>query len=292
MRDAGAVIGLFEQAARALHSSTLRARSVVRIPSHGRLLATGDLHDNPAHLQKIITLAKLDKSPDHHVVLHEMIHGDKLVNGLDLSHRMLAKVAELVLQFPEQVHPILANHELAQMTGKGVSKGAGNSVEMFNDGLEFVFGDDAFDVAVAIGVFIRAMPLALMSTSYGKKAGAGSVLCAHSLPSARMMNQFDTDIFERDLQPEDYAAPNGSAHLMVWGRSHTTEQIEQLARLWNVSLFCLGHEHVDDGILIKPPRMVILNSDHERGKVLPLNLADLPEAATALLHVVPLSSLA
>lgn len=291
MRDAQAVISLFEQAARSLRASPVRAHSVVRLPAHGRLLATGDLHDNPVHLQKVIALAKLDQSPDHHLVLHEMIHGDKFVNGLDLSHRMLAKVAELLQQYPGQVHPLLANHELAQMTGKGVSKGAGNSVEMFNDGLEFVFGDDAFDVAVAIGQFIQAMPLALISNSYRRRSGGGGVLCAHSLPSARMMNHFDPAIFDRDLASDDYAAPFGTAHLMVWGRSHTPEQIEQLATRWNVDLFCLGHEHVEDGILIKPPRIVVLNSDHERGMALPLDLANLPEATESLLHAVPLSGL-
>lgn len=291
MRDAGAVIDLFDEAARSLRGTPMRAHSIVRLASHGRLIVTGDLHDNPLNLRKIIALAKLDQSLDHHLVVHEMIHGDKLVNGLDLSHRMLAHVAELVLQFPGQVHPLLANHELAQMTGKGVTKGAGNSVELFNDGLEYVFGDDAFDVAVAIGQFIQAMPLALISTSYGKTSGGGGVLCAHSLPSARMMSHFDPGIFERDLKPDDYAAPFGSAHLMVWGRSHTAEQIEQLANCWNVSLFCLGHEHVEDGIRIKPPRLVILNSDHERGRVLTLDLANLPDATDALLYAVPLGAI-
>ena len=70
-----------------------------------------------------------------------MIHGERLLNGMDFSYRMLGRVAQLVIDWPDQVHPILANHELAQLTGRGVSKGAGNSVELFNDALEFVFGE-------------------------------------------------------------------------------------------------------------------------------------------------------
>src|SRR5687767_13520793 len=94
LRDASAVISLFERAAESMRRSPVRSGSVIRLPARGRLLATGDLHDNPVHLQKIIRLAKLEGSPDHHVVLHEMIHGERLINGLDLSHRMLARVAE------------------------------------------------------------------------------------------------------------------------------------------------------------------------------------------------------
>ena len=281
-RNAAAVIALFDQAANAMRQSPARDRSIVRLPAHGRLLVTGDLHDNPVHLQKVITLADLAESKDHHVILHEMIHGERLVNSLDLSHRVLARVAELTARLPDQVHPLLANHELAQMTGKGVSKGGGNSVELFNDGLEYVFGDDAGDVAAAIGEFIKAMPMAAMSDS--------GVMCSHSLPAPRMMEQFDQTVIARDLRSEDYQAPFGAAHLMVWGRSHTHSQIDLLSEAWHINLFCIGHEHVDTGIELKWPRLMILNSDHERGTVLPVNLAEIGDPTELLLHAIPLAA--
>jgi hypothetical protein len=283
LRDASAVAAVFERAAQALLESPVHNYSVVRLPAMGRLLITGDLHDNPSHLQKIIKLARLDQSPDHHVVLHEIIHGERLVNGLDLSHRMLTRVAELVVRYPGQVHPLLANHELSQMTGRGVSKGAGNSVELFDDGLEYVFGDEAEEVAAAIKRFIRAMPLALISES--------GVLCAHSLPAPHMMESFDLDVIRRELAPDDYAVPLGSAHLMVWGREHTAAQLEVLAQAWKVKLFCLGHEHVETGIEVKGPRLIVLNSDHERAAVLPVELAKLPSAEDVLMRALPLSSI-
>jgi hypothetical protein len=284
LRQPASVIDLFDRAAAAISESPVRDRSLIRLPARGRLLVTGDLHDNPSHLARIIRLARLNHSPDHHVVLHEMIHGERLINGVDLSHRMLARVAELIVRFPGQVHVVLANHELAQMTGKGVSKGAGNSVQLFNDGLEFVFGEDAEEVADAMRRFIRAMPLALRSQS--------GVLCAHSLPPPRLMNRFDLGVLERDLTDEDYVGPFGSAHLMVWGRQHTPEQIESLAQRWGINLFCLGHEHVDTGIEMKHPRVLVLNSDHERGVVLPIDLAGPPKAEDAMFMAIPLSSVA
>ena len=283
LRDASAVISLFERAADSMGRSPVRSASVVRLPARGRLLATGDLHDNPVHLQKIIALARLAASPDHHVILHEMIHGERLINGLDLSHRMLARVAELVIQYPAQVHPLLANHELAQMTGRGVSKGAGNSVELFNDGLEFVFGDDWESVSESLREFISAMPLALIS--------GNGVLCAHSVPAPHMMKHFDVRVVERELNPADYAPPHGAAHLMVWGRQHTAEQLDALASDWGVQAFCLGHEHAETGFELKGPRLIVLNSDHEHGAVLPIDLSRPLNLDEAMMSVIPLASI-
>jgi hypothetical protein len=316
LRQADAVIDLFDQAATAQRHSPVRDRSVIRLPARGKLLATGDLHDNPIHLQKIIRLARLDESPDHHVVLHEMIHGDRLINSMDYSYRMLARVAELILQYPGQVHTVLANHELAQLTGKGVSKGAGNSVELFNQGLEFIFGDDWDEVLAAVQRFIASMALALIaggeftarSTEDTEKESldsssvssvnsvvnplkGGGVLCAHSLPAPLMMQRFDVSVLSRELTAEDYIAPYGAAHLMVWGRAHTAAQVKELAAAWNVKLFVLGHEHVDVGIDLKHPGLIVLNSDHDAARVLPIDMADIPSGEEALMYAIPLAAL-
>ena len=79
---------------------------------------------------------------------------------------------------------------------------------------------------------------------------------------------------------------------MTWGRQYTDEQVEMLAEHWDVQLFCLGHQHVETGIEIRGPRLIVLNSDHDRASVLPLDLADLPTAEEALMHAIPLRSVA
>lgn len=277
------MIELFEQSARAMCDDQRRSGCVVRLPAHGRLTATGDLHDNPANLARIMTLARCAESSDHHVVLHEIIHGDRLVNGLDFSYRMLARAAALVLEYPGQVHPLLANHELAQMTGAGVSKGAGDGVDLFNGGLEYVFGDDWSDVAAAIGRFIRAMPLALISDS--------GVCCAHSLPNARLTKRLDLDVLNRDLSQDDYVGPTGNAYLVVWGRMYDDDSVQQIADAWGVNLFCLGHRHVDTGIERHGARVVVINSDHERATALPIDLSAVPDADGAVAAAVPLAAI-
>lgn len=283
LTNAEQVTALFNSAEEIMRTSCLRSGSIIKLPAHGRLLVTGDLHDNPMHLKKIVKLSKLDASEDHHLVLHEIIHSERLVNSVDLSHRMLARTAELIIQYPKQVHIVLANHELSQMMGKGVSKGAGNSVELFNNGLAFVFGNDWNRVADSINNFIAAMPLAIKSES--------GLLCAHSLPAARVFKQFDLGILDRELTVDDYQSRTGSAYLMVWGRGHEQDQLDELAERWGVKLFCLGHEFVETGILVKDDRMFILNSDHEGAAVLPVDLANLPTAEQAIFSAIRLASI-
>jgi hypothetical protein len=281
-RDAEQVAATFQQAADALRNSPFRRGSAVRLPRRGRLLVTGDLHDNPEHFRKIVHLAKLDESRDHHLVLHEIIHGEHLLNGMDFSYRMLTNVAELVCSHPHQVHPLLANHELSQLTGRGVSKGAGNSVDLFNDAIEYVFGDDAQTVIEAIHGFFLAMPLALVTES--------GALVAHSLPNALTMKSFDLGILDRELTKEDYISPTGSAYSMVWGRMYDEASVQKLAEAWGAQLFLLGHQHVVTGIEQVMPHVIVLNSDHERAVVLPLGLEELPTAEELLMSAVPLQA--
>ena len=283
-RDGAAVAARLAEAAAAMREAPNRRGSVSMIEGSGRLLVTGDLHDNPQNLAKLVRHASLDRNLEDHLVLQELIHGDQLNDGVDLSYRMLVKVAGLVLAHPTRVHVLLANHELAQMAGHSVSKGGGCMTTQFDQGLMRAFGSDADLVATAVGEFVRAMPLAARTSN--------GVLCAHSLPGPAMMPNFDLEILDRDLVDADYEPLHGSAWMMVWGRGQADVQTEKIAREWDVSLFCLGHAFVEDGVAIGGPRTILLNSDHERGAVLPLNLADpSPTVESAMFAAFPIASI-
>ena len=283
MSDPSAVSSLLLRAAESMKTAKGRRGSTQHIPDKGKVLVTGDLHDNPFHYSKIVKFARLDRGEDHHLVLQELIHGDKLIGGVDTSFRMLIRIATLVVAYPNQAHPILANHELSQLTRRGITKGSGNIVEMFIEGVEWVFGNESDEVLHAIDQFILAMPLAVKSAS--------GLMCCHSLPNAALMHVFDTGILDRAMNDEDRDKVDGSATLMVWGRAHTEEQVQELAKLWGVTLFCLGHAHVSDGIEMLMPGVLLLNSDHEQGAVLPIDLSDIPDAETALWSAIKLASL-
>lgn len=281
------MIAALEAGAQANSSAACRRGSIDHVSRPGRLIATGDLHDNPLHLARLIRAAGLDSgdATEHaHLTLHELIHSDRLVNGMDFSFRVLARVAALKAAFPEHVHVLLANHELAQLTGSEVAKDGVRFVAAFDEAVDYAFGDKASHVRDAVKAFIRSMPIALRVTHAG-----GDLLCAHSLPGPERMDRFDAAILERELADEDYIARTGSAHFMVWGRNQTPEQIDAIAQRWNVSMFILGHEKAETGAMMLSDRALVLNSDHDRGVYASLETSEALTAEQVLASVRPLA---
>ncbi|MEM8757361.1 MAG: metallophosphoesterase [Planctomycetota bacterium] len=287
LQDANAVIDVFRRGTEANLNADCRRGSIDEIRPPGTLIATGDLHDNPVHFQRLVEIAGLttesDPSVRKHLTLHEIIHSDRLMHGMDFSYRALARVADLKAHHPEHVHTLLANHELAQMLRSAILKDGVQCVKAFDEALHYAFADNAEPVAFAINEFIRSMPLALRCQ--GSRPGGFDVLCAHSLPNPAMMARFDTTILGRDLTDDDYTPRQGSAHLMTWGRGYDAELLEDLVERWGVNWFILGHEHAPNGASFVPPNAVVLSSDHELGVYLPLDLADMPSPEQAMAMV-------
>jgi hypothetical protein len=259
------------------------------------LIATGDLHDHPVHFAALVRLAGLDGEGEvdggrshagTHITFHELIHSDRLIDERDMSYRVLARVAWLKAAHPERVHVLLANHELAQIAGQGVMKNGVNCVKAFNAGVEYVFGDDAGEVLEAVGAFISAMPLGLKVVCGDGRA----MLCAHSLPEPDLLERFDAGVLERALTVEDYAARRGSAHLMVWGRGQSEQEVEDLAARWGVETFVLGHELAETGARQVARRAVVLNSDHARGVYCRLDAARCATAGEVVGSAKPLGA--
>ncbi|MEO0629957.1 MAG: hypothetical protein AAFY46_04420, partial [Planctomycetota bacterium] len=161
LADPDAVIDALTRGAEANRDASCRAGSIDAIRPPGELIATGDLHDNPMHFQTLVERAGL--TPEHdaadrkHLTLHEIIHSDRLMNGMDFSYRVMARVAQLKSDYPEHVHTLLANHELAQMLKSPVLKDGIKCVEAFEQGLDYAFGGEAERVEAAIDNFVRSM---------------------------------------------------------------------------------------------------------------------------------------
>src|SRR5437016_2860788 len=117
MTDAGAVVDALRRGAAANRAAVCRRKSIEYIEPPGMLIATGDLHDNPVNYAKLLSIARLSEDPEprsaapHHLTLQEIIHSDRLINGVDLSYRALTRVAALKARYPEHVHVLLGNHE-------------------------------------------------------------------------------------------------------------------------------------------------------------------------------------
>ena len=159
LRDPQVVADLFDQAAQANLDDRRRKGASIMLGSSGRLLITGDIHDNGNNFFKTIHLAALHESPRNHVILQEVIHGPHLMDGRDMSIRTLIRVAAYKVMYPEQVCLLQSNHELAQMLGSGIMKDGHSVTEAYDEGIDFMYRDGADQVREAMNRFIRSYPL-------------------------------------------------------------------------------------------------------------------------------------
>ena len=258
----------FEAAKDELLLHPRRAGQTVTLPAEGEVVMTGDLHDHRTNWRKLQHVAALADHPDRHLVIHELIHGDHFdEQGREDSWKMLYRAAELLLDFPEQVHFLLANHDLAQIHGEGISKGGLSVCEAFNEAVKRDFGDRYMGVEAAITEFLLSFPLAVRAPS------AGLFFC-HSLPAPGQIEEFDFDVFGRDaLAGEDYRRRTGPVYQLIWGRGATAEQAAEFADAVGAKILITGHQPQDKGWLRNGDRHLILASDHNRGvfAVLPLD---------------------
>ena len=223
--DAGEMIDLLEDAAHLNMETPMRKGSTLHLKSSGQLLITGDLHDHRPNFGRIIKLAKLDESPDNHVIIHEVVHGENIIDGRDMSELMLAHLAALKVKYPNQVHILLSNHELAQVNGETAMKKNTDVYIQFNDALEFLYDDDADDVRDAMTTYVRSLLL-------GVKTENG-IFCCHSLPYTNQLDTFDPNIINRQMTFEDLAI-DGHAYNMVWGREQDYSTVRALKTAWDV----------------------------------------------------------
>jgi len=281
------VVDALRAGGQACRDAACRRGSIEVIRAPGHLIATGDTHDHPENFKAVLRAAGLDGefgAEEKHLTLHEIIHPElpeTIGLPIDTSYRGLARIAYLKAQHPERVHVLLANHELAQAIGSGIMKNGIKVVDAFNAGVESVFGDESHRVHEAITDFVMSLPIALRC-----KCPKGDILCAHSLPGPASMGRFDMSIIDRELTPDDYQPRVGSAHLMVWGRGYDADQLEDLTERWGVNLFILGHEYAETGYSVVEPNAIVLNTDHERGVYLPIDLDDEPTVEGCVAKIV------
>ena len=279
--SADAVAELFKQAERANLDSSGRTGAVVDLPDTGRLLMTGDLHDNAQNYQRLLKLAHLDASPENRLILHEVIHGPNLVNGLDLSVRMLARVAALKCRYPEQVYVLQSNHELAQLRDEGILKEGRDTVESFDEGIDFLYGGQADDVREAMNGYLRSLLLGVRC--------ANGIFASHSIPSDNRMKIFDPAVLDRAPTAEDLSE-KGDVYHMVWGRNQSQATADTLAEAWGCKQFVMGHQPADMGYEFQEDTMLILASDHSHGVALPIDLTRTYDQEQLIESIIPLAS--
>lgn len=256
------VARMFDQAAQLLADDPRRQGNLVSLAAGKELIIAGDLHGHRANLDAILRRADLAAHEDRILILQEIIHGEEdQLTGHDRSIETLMRALRAMLSHPERIIFLLGNHDLAQLTGKEISKHGRGACKAFDAGVAEAFEEEAGEVLDALNRYIRALPLAARTD--------GGVLISHSLPAPNRATEAGTDILTDPARQEDLQR-GGALYEWTWGRNQTPEQMDQLAQVLDVEYFVVGHKHVKTGWERLGPRGIVLNSGDSQGCILEL----------------------
>ena len=257
-------IDVLERATELNLEDPIRKGSLLCFPDYGQVVMTGDLHGHRRNFEKLVKYCQLESTPNRHVLLHEMIHAEpESLGTADRSVEVLLDAAKWKAFFPEQVHFLQSNHELAQLQSHQITKGGRIVTDDFEQGVVEVLQTQQVDKALdTIDAFIASFPLAGRS--------ANRIFFAHSLPDAYMMDEFDPKCVHQPADQLDLSE-GGSVYQLVWGRCHSPELLDVLGKAYDVDFFLIGHQPQEFGYEMLHDRLIILASEHNHGVFLPVD---------------------
>lgn len=275
-------IDLLKKGMEAHHADKYRRANMVHLPAEGSLILTGDLHGHQRNFEKIASFADLSNHPDRHVLFQEVIHGGPAdAQGACLSYRLLYDIVRYKLQFPNNVHVILGNHDTAYINNTEVMKDGREMNRALHMAMAREFQEAVTDVELATKQLLFSQPLALKCEN--------RIWTSHSLPADRLVEKFDPGILERQLKVNDVVRP-GSAYLLTWGRRHSQAMLDRMAELLDCDIFVLGHQPQEQGWSRAGRNLIILDSSHNHGCLLPIDLAQSYTVEQLMESIVPLAS--
>jgi hypothetical protein len=178
---------------------------------------------------------------------------------------MLEDVAKLKTQYPERVHFILGNHELAELTDYPIQKNKQMLNLMFRLGLQQTYGPATEKIREAYFPFIRSCPLAVRLPS--------DVFISHSVPENVDSRPFDKSVFSRQIDPAEYYDRTGVFEL-VWGRDYRQQNAQAFAELMEAKVLINGHEPCPEGFSTPNPFQIILDCCGDKACYVILSTSD------------------
>jgi hypothetical protein len=262
------IVDAFAQATQANLDTPARQGNVIVLTTESadEVMITGDLHGHRRNFNLIKKIASLDKHPRRHLVLQEVCHGGPLYlqNSGCMSHTILEDVAMLKNKYPDRVHFILGNHELAELTDFPIQKNKQLLNVLFRLGLQQMYGQATEKIREAYLPFVQSCPLAVRLPH--------GVFISHSIPEYCDSQGFDAEIFDREIGFSEYFEQGGIFQL-VWGRDHRRENAQAFAELVGARILINGHEPCHDGFAAPNDMQIIIDccSDNARYVILPTN---------------------
>lgn len=249
-------IEIFQAATQANLLIATREGNVIQLDetTASDVILTGDLHGHEANYQKILQAADLDRNPRRHLVFQELCHGgEPYPNGGCRSHLLVENIARLKVKYPDRVHHITSNHELAELVEYPIQKCSQLLNLSFSMGMEYCYGNRAGDVRIAMLGYLESCPLAVRITD--------SVFFSHSIPEGLDRGNliFDRTVFYRPYDPCSDFLLDGSVYRLVWGRDYRQENADAFAAMVGAEILVCGHDPCLEGVKYPNSRQAVLD---------------------------------
>lgn len=247
------MLNTLRRAAELVKATPGRSGHLVRLRNCTEVLVAGDLHGHVPNFQVVFKAADLANHPTRHLVLQELVHGQfRYPTGGDKSHQLVDLFAALKCQFPDRVHYLPGNHELAQWTNRQVGKAAEEDLnELFRRGAEAAYGPAGKEIYGAYCTLLRALPIALRTPN--------RVFLSHTLIPGRHLPAFDPAGLEAETYEEKEFVPGGLVYGLLWGRDTSEATAAEFLRKVDADLLVSGHIPTDEGYSVPNSRQLIVD---------------------------------
>lgn len=240
MADLSQRVRTLQRACDLIRNTAGREGRFVQLAPCDDIVIAGDLHGHIENLQAICKLANLQVHPNRHLVFQEFIHSKRYYpKGGDRSHQSLDLFAALKGQFPQRVHLLMGNHELAQWTDRPVMKADVSLNELFRSGVNEAYGDMGPTIYELYLKMFAALPLAIRTSN--------RIFLSHSLPRAKVIDQFALHQLTTEAVTLTDLTPNGTVYELLWGRDTRQDNTTKFLQAVQCDWLITGHIPCEEG---------------------------------------------
>lgn len=250
----------YVQAIRGQMEDRYRKGELIEFPGQGDVIVLGDLHGNRENMRKVAQAAELEQHPDRHIIIQEPTHTYEVTQ--DQSFLLIADIAELKSKFPHQVHTILGNHELSEITGRELLKGGICYNILFREGMRQEYGPRFEEIRELIYDFMKTMPLACITPN--------KIFISHSTPDLKFIPHYSLDFFRTGTA--DSELNKALVERLVWSRDLTPAAADAFAARVQCEILIVGHTPCKRGYDLPNHRHIILDSKNNFGTSLHFRL--------------------
>ncbi len=235
-------------AIRANMEDKYRQGDLVVLPKEGDVVVMGDLHGNLKNFNKVVSAIDLASHPNRHLILQEPTHTYEAQE--DRSFLLIDEIVFLKSQYPHQVHIILGNHELSEITGKEILKGGICYNILFLEGMKKEYGQEFDAIRELMLDFMKTMPLACIAPN--------KIFICHSTPLKKYVHHYSLSFFRQGTGNKE--KDKAMVEKLVWGRDLSQQAADEFATRVGCDILIVGHTACKRGYQVPNTRHIILDS--------------------------------